>query len=1664
MSSNKKIRNRLDKLFTDIQQTEREETTPESPVVKQVPEPVTTARAKRPAPLPVEAPVSVTMAEAVTDSETTLISIPFQVASEWNVLQLETDAGQEWQEAEQSLVSQVVDQLGLALQNAQLFQQTEEQNKSLQVLNEMGRELTSLRSVPEIAKSLHKYTSQLMNGENFFVALLGQEQNTMEVIHLVIEGQQYPPQTATVSGMTGWVFKNKTSLLMNGDINSQVAELGIEKILIKREDHAETWEPASWLGVPLLLGEEVLGAIVVQSRTKELAYRERERDLLTAIASQAAIAVQNANLFQQTEEQNTELAVLNEMAREISSLLSVKDVAQTLYKYAGRLMDVSDFFVGLYHPDSDEMSFPAIYFDRKPSEIERTSVGNGMTAWVIRQREALFFPDRVKERADALGIEILAIGDDTIPECWLGVPLVLGQKVLGAIVVQNAKTPHAYTERHKNILMSMASQVSIAIQNANLFQQTEEQNRSLQVLNEMGRELVALLRIDQILESVHKYASQLVNTRTLILTLYNEENHTVEYPLAIEEGKSIHIETRPVGNTLSDYVISNRQVLLLNGDIVELAKAHGITVRRVGNQKPAVSWLGVPLLLGEKALGAIIVQSTEAINTYGERERDLLTAVASQTAIAIQNARLFDETQKRAAELAGLNDILRTASAEIDLQKIIEATHEKMQSLLPMDAFILALYDDKNETLDYKLMVDEGIRYDLPPSKLSQSLMSETVRSKKHHLLLRTPEEIKEQETLNIAVGNTSKLSASLIYVPMLKGSDVIGVISIQSYQYKAYTQSDVNLLENVANQLANVIQNAFLYENIQKSLNNLALINRLTSTVSSSLEIQSSLQVIAEEFQKTFNVGHVGIALFDQNYTTLTLTADAPLPTHGKSDIGIVIPVAGSLATEQVLATKKPVFVYDVANNPLTVNIKDVMGRRGTKNMMIFPLLSGNEVVGTVGFDTFDLERAFTEDEIQLVETILFQVASSIRNAQLFLQTQSSEERLRRQNEYLATATEVSRLITSTLDMDVLFNRAVDLIRSRFNYYFVGLFTVDENSYNALLREGTGIAGEEMKHRQFSLAVGSKSVIGSVTGTGSTLVVNNTALDPIYRPHPLLPDTRSQIGIPLKIGARVIGALDIHSDEINTFHPEEIAVLETLADQISVALDNARSYDMAQKAVEEMRELDTIKSQFLANMSHELRTPLNSIIGFSRVILKGIDGPITEPQQQDLSAIYSSGQHLLGLINNILDLSKIEAGKMELTIEELNIADAISNVISTSAGLVKDKPIKLVQEIETGLPTVRADPMRLRQIMLNLISNAAKFTEEGSITISANLHRASTGASEVLVSVTDTGPGIAPEDQKKLFQAFSQVDSSATRKTGGTGLGLSICKRMVEMHGGKIGVHSAPGKGSTFYFTVPLFNAQLTPPQEGERTILCIDDDAQIVSLYERYLKPQGFNVIGATHAAAAKDIARRIKPYAITLDIMMPEVDGWSVLKELKADPETRNIPVIVCSIVEEEEKGFSLGAADYLVKPISEEDLLGSLHMLNGDGSIKEVLVIDDSADDLRLMEKIITEHSSYHVLLAEGGEKGWEMILDNHPSAVILDLFMPGLNGFTILERLRTSPELRDLPVIVVSGAELDASQQRQLDNLGKSLLQKGMLKEDELFATLEKALKRLETNQ
>jgi PAS domain S-box-containing protein len=1519
---------------------------------------------------------------------------------DWSQLQVVSEApGRTWGQDEQMLVKQVVDQLTLALQNAQLFQQTERQNADLAVLNEFGNELVTLLNLEQILETVYKYSSRLMDTENFFIATYNETTQEFAFPFVINDGKRdQAPNRKLGTGLSDYVVRSNQPLFIPEKMEQRMTELGLDVIRMGTGEVAKCW-----LGVPMMEGEHIRGVIAVQSIKRENVFDERDRDLLQSIASQTAISMQNATLFSQTQEQNAELAVLNEMGRELSSQLNLEKICRIVYNYTGRLMDVTDFFIAIHHPENDEISFPLVYFDGKPTPLERETLGNGLTARIIHDKSPVFLPNRVKERLDDMGVEFVAVGDDRMASCWLGVPLIIGQTVLGTITLQSTVAENLYTEHHRDLLIAIASQAAIAIQNARLFDETAQRNEELSALNEIIGSASQTLELRDIFNSVLMKTLETLDFEGGLITMFNERRGKLER--VARYGLPGEIPPDPaegLENSLCAVVFSSEKPLVIedlrNGAPVDVADT--ITAGFLG-------YAGVPLEARGKVLGTLCVFNKEA-GSIAETTIRMMQTIGHQIGFAIENARLFEETARRSDELASLNKIIETASESLDINSVLQNVLEKVLTTVDLDAGLVSLYDPALDKLNLvsSLNLPDPMRNKFVNEGLKGTLCDYVFQNKEPY----TNEDLEKEAPVNVA-GALAAGFRSYIGVPLEINREIAGTLCAFKKTPYTFQRNTIDLLLTMGRQIGFAVENARLFEE--------------TSKFKQGIETAGDAIFMTDTAGKIIYVNPGFTEIY--GYTAEEAIGNTPrilksgfLDSEGYKDFWKTLLSKNSI-TGEIINKAKDGRLVNIAgtNSPILDNQDNILGY----------LAVHHDITSTK------------------------QAEEALRK---------SEQNLQRQNEYLATAAEVGRLVTSTLDQAILFERTVDLIRGSFGFYYASIFTIDDTGFTAVLREGTGEAGENMKAAGHSLAVGSRSIIGQVTATGKTIVVNNTAVDPLHRPNPLLPNTRAEAGIPLRIGERVIGAIDLQSNETNSFKQEDISVLEILADQVAVALENARSYNLAQKAMEDLRETDRIKTQFLANMSHELRTPLNSIIGFSRVILKGIDGPVNEQQNQDLSAIYSSGQHLLGLINDILDLSKIDAGKMELAFDEVNIGDTIHSVMSTAVGLVKDKQIRLQEQVDPNLPAVRADSMRLRQVLLNLISNAAKFTEEGSIIVSADINTNSLGKQEVMVSVTDSGPGISPEDQEKLFKPFSQVDASPTRKTGGTGLGLSISHRLVELHGGRIGIHSTVGKGSTFYFTIPVYETKpVLPEQGGGKIILCIDDDAQVISLYDRYLTPQGYNVVALTDPTKACAFAKEVKPFAITLDIMMPGYDGWQVINDLKKDPATHDYPVIICSIVEEEEKGFSLGAADYLVKPILEEDLVHSLDRLNGDGAINEVLVIDDDPNDLRLVEKILKEHSQYQPVLAEGGMNGWESLLAHQPNAIILDLFMPDLDGFTILERLRSTPKLRDIPVVVISGVDLNPDQKRQLENLGKRLLQKGMLNEDELFATLEKALNRLE---
>ena len=1724
MPKKKPIAKRLDKLFDDIKQVEPDADASPRPQKSFPSEPVQKVPEVKPAATRVLRSLEPKQA-ALPQTETAILHRFDMGQNNWALLHVADDMpNRHWTNDERLLVEQVADQLSLALENARLFQEIQLRAEELVVLNEMGNELSTQLDPISIANVVYKHTSRLLDTKNFYIARYDEKTNEKSYPIAFEEGRQIHlgKSNVTGNGFTDYIIRDKRTVFAPNDVLGHMQQLGISFVALNEDDTPSQ----SWLGVPLMIGDRVLGVIAVQSVDTPNIYDEHDRDILTTIASQTAIAMENTRLFQETQRRAQETAALAEVGREISVTLDLETVLTRIAVYARDLFQAESSAV--YLPEPDGASWRAIaVVGAEADEIKNDPIetGQGILGTIVVQETGQIVND-ASNKPGAITVK----GTQERPfEHIMATPVLSLDRVSGLISVWRTGEGREFVPSELEFLANLARQAAIAIENARLFRESETHAEELATLNELARIASSSLNLSDVVHGLLEQLPRLISFRTASIQLIEPDGRRRQLGgLSKDEGRTQTIEApseyflrRVEDDVLISEIVKTRDIVIISDTY------HDARWEVLPETESIHSWLGAPLLVGSDVVGILILDDKTS-HAFTKEVAERVRSFTPQAAIAIQNARLFEDVTESQGQLSEALQIARIGYFEIDwksqvitftnelfsllntsaekeggfqfpleqtlqkfvvaediplaaqavqdaidgksdtddltsevrykttdgrviwvssiykverdtrgqpirvagssqditerktneltqaaitqisesaltsrtLEDLLGAIHESVKPLLPATNFYIALYDSNTNQINFPYYSDV-FDTDWSPRKLGRGLTSYVIRTGR---ALRTTPEIFSDLEASGEIVNDGVRSTDWLGVPIRSKQVVSGVIAIQTYDSVIrITEKHQDILGVLAPQVASAIERFLAEREIQKFKLG---IDRSDSAVFIT-DIDGSIQYANPAFEKVY-----GFSPEEAIGRTPRIIKSGLISAEGYKQFWGTLLSGGTVSGELMNKTKDGRLIPIAGTNS--------------------PIL--DETGKTIGF--LAVHQDITERK-------------------------QAEQALQRRNTYLAASAEIGRLVTSTLDLNTIFSRTVSLLSDRFGFYFAAIYVIDETGFHATLREAKGEAGEKMRAQRYTVAVGSSSMVGRVADTGEAKVANDVTIEPLHQPNPFLLDTQSEGVIPLRVGERKIGVIDIHSKELNAFSEDEISVLQSLADQVAIAIDNASSYERSQALIKELQELDQLKSQFLANMSHELRTPLNSIIGFSRVILKGIDGPVTDMQHQDLTAIYNSGQHLLGLINDILDLARIEAGKMELNFEEVKLSEMVNSVLSTAKGLVKEKPIQLLAKVPADMPAVRGDTMRVRQVMINLLSNASKFTDEGSITVETKVQIGPNGKPEALINVIDTGPGISEEGQAKLFRAFSQVDGSATRKTGGSGLGLSICANLVQLHAGRIGVSSAEGQGSTFWFTLPLFHSPLEQIPEDRKVILAIDDDPQVIGLYERYLNSQGYFVVPLTDPAKAKERILELQPYAVTLDIMMPNTDGWTVLTSLKSDPETRQIPIVICSIMEQTDKGFNLGASDYLVKPILEEDLVDAINKLNKKGDIREVLVIDDDPNDLRLIEKMLTEHGHYRPTLAEGGRKGWEAINAKPPQAIILDIFMPEMDGFTILEKLRDNPALSEIPVLVVSGGGLTDEQHQQLADYGKRLITKGSLKEDELIASIENALKRIQ---
>jgi len=738
-----------------------------------------------------------------------------------------------------------------------------------------------------------------------------------------------------------------------------------------------------------------------------------------------------------------------------------------------------------------------------------------------------------------------------------------------------------------------------------------------------------------------------------------------------------------------------------------------------------------------------------------------------------------------------------------------------------------------------------------------------------------------------------------------------------------------------------------------------------------------------------------------------------------------------------------RPVHIHDVLADPGYKASKfQELGDYRTD--LAIPMMREGVPIGV-----FVLTRAivdpFSDKQIELVSTFADQAVIAIENVRLFKAEQARSRELHESLEQQTATANVLKVISrSTFDLQTVLQT---LLESAGKVCGADMGTITRKQGTAFFRSvAYGFTREFTELvKDVPVQPGRRTVAGRALLESRVIHIPDVQCDPDYDwPEALKHGGfRTVLGVPLMREGAPIGVLSLSRSEVQPFTDKEIELVTTFTDQAVIAIENVRLFDEIQEKSRQLESASQHKSQFLATMSHELRTPLNAIIGLTDLMVTNAARFGTEKALEPLRRVHGAGIHLLSLINQVLDLSKIEAGKLELSLESVSLGPLIDDVVGTTRPLAEQNKNRLVVEAAPSLGTLTVDPMRLRQILLNLLSNACKFTKQGEVAL--RVRKVVDNQSWIELAISDTGIGMTAEQQAKLFEEFSQADASTARHYGGTGLGLAISRKLARMMGGDVTVTSAPGKGSVFTVRLPAGSDAPTRAAAGHRRpsgdcVLVIDDDATARDLVAHHLEAEGFSVATAAGGLEGLKRARELRPIAITLDVMMPDLDGWSVLAALRQDSELAEIPVIMVTILDEQRRSAALGAAGYLTKPVNRERLHQLVQRYRAPAPPTRVLLVDDDPVH-RERVRAWLEGRQWSVREAANGREALTRLQDDKPDVILLDLMMPEMDGFQVVDALQEEADWRDIPVIVVTARDLDREDRERLNSGVQSVLVK-----------------------
>jgi signal transduction histidine kinase/signal transduction protein with GAF and PtsI domain len=1146
------------------------------------------------------------------------------------------------------------------------------------------------------------------------------------------------------------------------------------------------------LAVPLLRDEQLLGVITIWRYEKRL-FSDKQVAMVDTFAAQAVIAIENVRLFNETKESLERQTATAEILKVISSTpTDVQPVFDAIVRNAVTLCDA--MFASAFRYDGEMLHFLATTSineeflqtikDVYPIRPDRSQISGRaiLTRSLVRMEDALADPEYNQRHA--------VVGD------WrrmLGVPLLRDGNPIGVIVVgwPDAGPIPAVQEQ---LLKTFADQAVIAVENVRLFNETKESLEQQTATSEILK-VISSSPTDTkpVFEAIVQSGLKLFPEALVSVALPEDGQVLLAAVASRDAAQSDEWRKRFPFPLTREYM---HGVSILDRRIVDVPDCAANTdpALVVGTRNFLASGLRaqttMPMLRGDAAIGAISVVRREA-GSLSENQLALLRTFADQAVIAIENVRLFNETKESLEQQTAISEILRViSSSPADVKPILEAVAERAARICdaPFSDIVLA----EGATMRVAATVGNLGRPIEPVTLDRTTVMGRSIVDKATVQvadLQSAGDEFPLGQALARKYGHRTILA-----VPLVRGARALGTILLRRVEARLFEDKHIVLLKTFADQAAIAIENARLFNETREGLEQQTATSQILRVISDSPgDVRPILDAVAERATQLCDTASTALYVLEGE-SMRRAAFNGAQELIGRE----TVPYSAGTLVGRAIVEGKAIHVHDIeqaqSEYPMSWEFARQFGRRQT--MLAVPLLREGRPFGTMFLRRTEV-RPFTDKQIALAKTFADQAAIGIENVRLFNETKEALEQQKASAEVLGT------ISSSIADTKPVFDKILESCERLFEGHFMGVGLVREDGQIQVVARRGPQADEP----------GLLSVIPLTreTGAGVAILERRVAQFPDVLGGPDVPSIvrrnaekagfRSIVFAPMFWEGKGIGTISLGRNVAGAFSEKQIALLKTFADQAVIAIQNARLFREIQEKSAQLEVANKHKSEFLANMSHELRTPLNAIIGFSEVLADRMFGEVNEKQADYLKDIHESGRHLLSLINDILDLSKIEAGRMDLEVSTFDLPSALSNAMTLVRERAQRHGIQLSLDVDKRLGAFQADERKFKQIVLNLLSNAVKFTPDGGkVDVLAKKYDG-----KIEVSVRDTGIGIAPEDQAAVFEEFKQVGRDYTKKAEGTGLGLTLTKRFVELHGGAISLESALGKGSTFTITLPV-------------------------------------------------------------------------------------------------------------------------------------------------------------------------------------------------------------------------------------------------------------------